>query len=167
MENWVDSLLIEYEDGRKKLREMINNLNPNSIEDAQDRKQINSMIRDISYSIDWLKIGREPGTLRGIDRRSVYQRRVLMDMDLYPSLEIEPEQAEISKEDKQAMVNILMDLSLRERQCYILHNAYKMSMSEIAGEIGVSKSSVQKYINRAGEKIKKKIVSYDCHTVAN
>ena len=166
MESWADTLIIQYEEGRKELHRMKEDLGDSDL-DQLDRSQINSMISSMSYSIDWMKIGREPGTVRGIDRRSVYQRRVLMDMDLYPSLDIEPEQVEISNEDKKAMVSILMDLSLRERQCFILHNAYRMSMAEIAGEIGVSKSSVQKYINRANEKIKKKIVSYDCHTVAN
>lgn len=166
MENWADTLIIQYEEGRKELHRMKEALGDSDF-DIYDKKQLNSMISSMTYSIDWMKIGREPGTVRGIDRRSVYQRRVLMDMDLYPSLDIEPEQVEISNEDKKAMVNILMDLSLRERQCFILHNAYRMSMAEIAGEIGVSKSSVQKYINRANEKIKKKIVSYDCHTIAN
>ncbi|MGM8212622.1 sigma factor-like helix-turn-helix DNA-binding protein [Virgibacillus sp. W0430] len=162
---WADKLIGEYEQGRRDLRHMLSELG-DSIEDKQDKKQINSMTRDMSYSIDWLKIGKEPGSLRGLDRRSIYQRRVLMDMDLFPSLEIEPKQ-HVSEEQKQAIIDILVVLSVRERQCFILHNAYEMSMAHIGEELNISKSSVQTFINRANEKINKKILSYDCHTVAN
>lgn len=187
LENWADKLLLEYEEGRRGLSGMKNGLNddidyligdkePHEIDletrelielKKQDKSQISSMVRDMTFSMNWMKIGREPGKLRGIDRRSIYQRRVIMDMDLYPSLDIEPEQEELSNEDKSAIVDVLIDLSVRERQCYVLHNAYGMSMAVIGKEIGVSKSSVQKYIVRANDKINKKIVSYDCHTVAN
>ncbi|MBN6206369.1 sigma-70 family RNA polymerase sigma factor [Ralstonia pickettii] len=187
LESWADKLLLEYGEGRKDLSETKSDLNndidylvggkePHEIDletkelinvKKEDIKQISSMIRDMTFSMNWMKIGREPGKLRGIDRRSVYQRRVIMDMDLYPSLDIEPEQEELTNEDKSAIVDVLIDLSVRERQCYILHNAYRMSMADIGKEIGVSKSSVQKYIVRAKEKVNKKIVSYDCHTVAN
>lgn len=163
---WVDNLIMEYQKGIRGLKEMEKELTDSEI-DQLDKRQLNSMIRDMTFAINWLKVGREPGTLRGIDRRSVYQRRVLMDMDLFPSLEIEPEQEGLSNEDKQAIVDILIHLSVRERQCFVLHNAYEMSMADIAAELVVSKSSVQKYIDRANNKVRNKIVSYDCRTVAN
>lgn len=185
MNNWADRLIIQYENGRKGLSEMKNDVvsniehltgeKPNEIDletkeqinlYKEDRKQINSMIRDMSYCIDWLKTGKEPGSLRGIDRRSIYQRRVLADMDLFPSLDIHPEDEELTNDDKQAIYNILSSLSVRERQCFILHNAYQLSMSEVGNELNISKSTVQKYIDRAKEKINKRILSYDCRTVA-
>lgn len=163
---WIDQLTSEYEVGRKELNEMRESLTDSEL-DKIDKSRINGMIRDMTFSLNWLKIGREPGNLRGIDRRSIYQRRVIMDMDLFPSLEIEPEQEELSDEDKQAIIDILTTLSARERQCYVLYNAYEMSMSEVAAELKITKSSVQTFINRANGKINKKIVSYDCRTVAN
>lgn len=163
---WVDSLITEYQKGVKGLREMERELTDSEI-DQLDKKQLNSMVRDMTFAINWLKIGKEPGSLRGIERRSVYQRRVLMDMDLFPSLEIEPDEEELSNEDKKAIIDVLTYLSVRERQCFVLHKAYSMSMAEIGKEIGISKSAVQKYIDRATNKIKNKIVSYDCRTVAN
>jgi len=163
---WADHLINEYEQGRKVLVDMGNELSDSEI-DRLDKTKINSMVRDMSFVIDWLKVGRQPGTLRGIDRRSAYQRRVLMDMDLFPSLEIEPEHQEISNKDKKAVIDILVDLSVRERQCYVLHNAYEMSMADIADELGISKSAVQTFLARANRKVNNKIVSYDCHTVAN
>lgn len=159
---WVDRLVSEYSEGKEELEEMRELLTDSEL-DQLDKTQINGMIRDMVFGINWMKIGREPDSLRGIDRRSVYQRRVLMDMDLFPSLEIVPEPEELSNEDKRAIVEILVKLSVRERQCFVLHNAYRMSMSDIADELGVSKGTVQSYLKRANKKIK----PYDSLTVAN
>lgn len=163
---WVDQLINEYEQGRKSLVKLTEGLTDSEL-DKSDKTQIISMIRDMTFCIDWLKTGREPGNLRGIDRRSVYQRRVLMDMELYPSLEIAPNERELTNDEKQAIVDILVDLSLRERQCFILHNAYKMSMAAIGKELDISKSTVQTFLTRANKKINKKAKSYDCRSVAN
>lgn len=161
LEIWADKLLIEYEEGRKDLRRMKGKLNPDVLEDREDRKQINSMINDMSFSIEWLKKGRRPGNLRGIDKRSAYQRRVLLDMDLLPSLDIKPEERTLNQEEREAIVDILVELSHRERQCYLLHMANGWSMQEIADELGIKKPTVQKFIERAKNKINKMI---SCHT---
>lgn len=160
LENWADRLLIEYEEGRKQLYRMKEKLDPNSIEDQEDKKIINSMINDMSFSIEWLKKGRRPGNLRGVDKRSAYQRRVLIDMDLLPALDVQPEERTLTQEEREAIIDILIDLSHRERQCYLLHFANGWSMQEIADELNISKSAVQIYINRAKEKIKKKTSCY-------
>ena len=78
MNNWVDKLIIEYEDGRKELNAMKLKLGDSEL-DKLDKTQINSMINDMSYSIEWMKMGRQPGSLRGIDTRSAYQKRILLD----------------------------------------------------------------------------------------
>lgn len=158
---WADKLIGEYEVGRKGLTTMKNELNTEIVEDKQDRKQINSMINDMSHSIEWMKKGRRPGNLRGIDRRSAYQRQVLVDVDLFPSLDIEPEEREIQEEEKRALYNILLDLSHRERQCFLLYQAQGFSMQEIAYELNIKKPTVQKFIDRAKNKIKRKL---SCHT---
>lgn len=157
IENWADKLITEYETGRKQLRQMKRKLNLELLEDKQDEKQINSMISDMSFSIEWMKLGRRPGNMRGIDKRSAYQRRALIDMDLFPSLDIEPEEKEISEEQKRLLVNILVDLSHRERQCYLLHMAQGLSLSEIAKELKIARGTVQQYVNRAKEKISQKV----------
>ena len=150
--NWADRLIHEYEDGRKELRKMKNRLGDSEL-DRLDKTQINSMIDDMSYAIDWMKTGRRPGNLRGIDKRSAYQRRVLLDMDLFPSWDLEPKRKELTEEQKNAIVNILLCLSHRERQCYLLHMAEGWSLQEIADELNISKSTVQKYLERAKNKI--------------
>ncbi len=163
---WIYSMIDEYEQGKKQLNQLLKTLSESEL-DQLDKKQINGMIRDMNFSLDWLKSGREPGTLRGIDRRSVYQRNVLMDMDLFPSLDIEYSKKEISEIEKQAIVDILVVLSVRERQCFVLYHAYCMSMAEIGKELDIEKTTVQTFLERADKKIQEKIVSYECRIVAN
>jgi positive control factor len=155
-ENWADKLILEYEEGRKSLKKMKDNLGDSEL-DRLDKTQINNMINDMSFAIEWMKIGRRPGNLRGIEKRSAYQRRVLIDMDLLPSLDIEPKQKPLSEEKKKLLFNLLLDLSHRERHCYLLHMANGWTLSEIARELKIGKSTVQKYIERAKKKIKNKI----------
>lgn len=156
MKNWVDTLIMEYEEGRKELQKMKSKLGDSEL-DRLDKTQINSMINDMSFAIEWMKIGRQPGSLRGIDKRSAYQRAVLLDMDRFPSLDILPEERELTEEERKAITKVLLTLSHRERQCFIMHAAYQWSMQEIAEELNITKSSVQKYIERAKNKI-------SCHT---
>ncbi len=159
IENWADELLMQYEDGRSELRKMGDELNMEDLKDKQDKKQINSMINDMSFSIDWMKTGRRPGNMRGIDKRSAYQRRALVDMDLFPSLDIGTEEKVLSQDERKKIMDILMLLSHRERQCFLLHQAQGMSYAEIHRELNVSRSSVQKYVERA----KKKVENALCH----
>lgn len=178
MTNWADELIPEYKEGRKGLIDMgralklyndriagdkeWDELDVDSralIEmNEQDKKQINSMVSDMSFSIDWMKKGRRPGNLRGVDRRSAYQRRALIDMDLMPSLDIQPQVKEISEEMKEILVNVLVDLSHRERQCYLLHMSQGWSLSEIAKELKVARGTVQQYVDRAKDKITLKVL---------
>ncbi|MBP1995450.1 sigma factor-like helix-turn-helix DNA-binding protein [Paenibacillus eucommiae] len=50
----------------------------------------------------------------------------------------------------------LLELSTRERQCYILHMANGWSLTEVAAELQITKWSAQQYVDRAKEKIKSK-----------
>ncbi|GEN30249.1 RNA polymerase sigma-70 factor (ECF subfamily) [Cerasibacillus quisquiliarum] len=159
--SWVDRLIIEYEEGRKSLYAMKDALGDSEL-DRIDKTQINSMIREISDVIKWLKTGRDPFKLRGIDRRSAYQKRVLYDMDLFPSLDIVPDSLkeddnELTNEEKELVADILLVLSPRERQCYLLHFVNQLSFEEIADELKLSKGTIQSYIERAKAKIKNKV----------
>lgn len=168
--NWVDNLIIQYEQGRHSLEKKKSNLG-NSELDGVDKTQINSMINEMSDVIKWLKTGKDPYAFRGNDRRSAYQKRVLYDMDLFPSLDIAPDSLkendeEMSNEEKELIADILVSLSARERTCYLMHYVNLLSFDEIANELDVSKSAVQSYISRAREKIKEKVsLLYGCHTV--
>ena len=81
-------------------------------------------------------------------------------MDLLPALDVQPEERTLTQEERESIIDSLIDLSHRERKCYLLHFATGWSMQEIADELNISKSAVQIYINRAKEKIKKKTSCY-------
>lgn len=165
MLNWADELIQEYTGHRQELKKRADQVDRNNPVEMNDLKQFNSMIDSMSYSLEWMTTGRQPGTYRGVDEKAVYQRRSYENIDLIPDIEMQlREENDINKkhlfmtrEEKMIMADILSSFSLRERQCYILHEGQKMSMSAIADELDVSKSAVQYYIRMARKKVKEKI----------
>ncbi|GAA5417696.1 hypothetical protein Pryu01_02771 [Paraliobacillus ryukyuensis] len=174
MSNWADHLIIQYEDGRKELtkaKQILddkieklmmgeNQANMDSVtldrikKNESDQSQINSMILSMTEAIEWMRTGKDPGTMKGIEKRSIYQSNSIDNMDLFPSLDVKPKERELTEEEKQYVYEVLRELSPRERQCFIFQKAYMWTFSQIAEEVGVGKSTVQKYIERAEEKIK-------------
>lgn len=165
MLNWADQLIQEYIEGRQVLKKKAAQLDRENPIDMQDLKQFNSMIESITFSLDWMTTGRQPGTFRGVDEKAVYQRRSYENIDLIPDIEmqlreendINKKQLFMTREEKIIMADILASFSLRERQCYLLHTAQGMSWSAIAEELGISKSTVQQSINRARKKVEKRL----------
>lgn len=164
MLNWADQLIQEYTVGRQELKRRADLLDRDNPIDMQDLKQFNSMIESMTFSIDWMTTGRQPGTFRGVDEKQVYQRRSYENIDLIPDIAEQLESEDINKkhlfmtrEEKIILADILASFSMRERQCYLLHVAQGMSWSKIADELGISKSMVQQSINRARKKIKSRI----------
>jgi positive control factor len=156
MENWVEKLINEYTIGKKELEKYRDQLDTDDSLDQEERKIISSMISDMEYALEWLKKGRRPGNRRGIERRSVYQRTALMNnMDIFTSLELSEPNIQLTEEQRKKLVDILIDFSLRERQCYLMHMAKGMSYAEIAKELNISRRTVQQYVERAKEKVKK------------
>ena len=158
MSNWVYKLIKEYSIGKKELEEYREQLDKDNPCCQKDYEIIGSMISDMQYAIDWMRRGSKPDFRRGIERRSVYQRTVLLDTDIFPSLQIEPEE-ELTNEEKKKLVDMLWKLSERERQCFVLNKAYGMSYGEIADEIKLSRSTVQQYVERARSKIKELVAA--------
>ncbi|PAF34133.1 hypothetical protein CHH69_17435 [Terribacillus saccharophilus] len=152
MRTWVEAMVDEYSEGKKALEKLKDSYDENDLDEQNDRKAVNSMISTMEYSLDWMKKGRRPGNRRGAERRAVYQRTAYMEMDIFP--ELEEEKREIPIEMKRKLVDILMELSDRERECYLMHMTKGFSFAQIANFLGVSRSSVQRYIERAKKKIK-------------
>ena len=155
LENWADKLLAEYEDGRKQLKAMKEKLNPDDLADQEDKKQINSMITSMTFCIDWMKSGRHPGVYRGVDKRNAYRLKRYADMDIIPDIteQLEREPLYMDQEQKQTLLRLFTTFSDRERQCFIMHKAENLSMQKIADRLGIKKSTVQQYIERAREKV--------------
>ncbi|WP_342505641.1 sigma-70 family RNA polymerase sigma factor [Sporosarcina sp. FSL K6-2383] len=165
MLSWADELIQEYTDGRQDLKKRADQIDRDNPIAMEDLKHINSMIESMSFSLEWMTTGRQPGTYRGVDEKAVYQRRSYENIDLIPDIEMQLREENdinkkhlfMTKEEKIILADILASFSLRERQCYILHMAQGMSWSKIADELGVSKSMVQQSINRARKKINSRI----------
>lgn len=158
--NWADKMLLEYKEGRRELNRKARKLG-HLDEDAEEKKQLNSMINEMAFVIEWLETGRQPHTMRGIDKGGAYHRRVLLDMEMFPCLDIEPEEKPLTNEQKQIIKDVLSLLSFRERQCFILSGAYGRTQEEIAEELGISRNTVKQSIARARKKIDNKIKAYD------
>lgn len=164
MLSWVDKLVPEYIEGRQEMKRRADQVDRSNPIEMNDLKQFNSMIDSMTYSLEWMTTGRQPNTYRGMDEKSVYQKRSYENIDLIPDIAEQLEENDINKkhlfmsrEEKVILADILSSFSLRERQCYILHIGQKKSMSEIAYELGVSKSMVQQSIRRAKNKVEERM----------
>lgn len=165
MLSWADELIHEYTGGRQELKKRADQIDRENPILMEDLKHVNSMISDMTFSLEWMTTGRQPNTYRGVDEKAVYQRRSYENIDLIPDIaEQLKEEGDINKkhlfmtrEEKIILADILSSFSLRERQCYILHMAQGLSWSKIADELGVSKSMVQQSIKRARKKIDDRI----------
>jgi len=164
MLSWVDKMIPEYIEGRQEMKKRADQVDRDNPIEMNDLKQFNSMIDSMTYSLEWMTTGRQPNTYRGVDEKAVYQRRSYENIDLIPDIAEQLEENDVNKkhlfmtrEEKVILADILSSFSLRERQCYILHVGQKKSMSEIAYELGVSKSMVQQSIRRAKNKVEERM----------
>ncbi|MCG5104435.1 sigma-70 family RNA polymerase sigma factor [Oceanobacillus alkalisoli] len=157
LENWADRLLAEYDEGWKGLNKTKDNLRDDFLPDQQDKTHINSMIDSMTYSIDWMRTGRQPDMYRGVDKKDKYRAKFYDDMDILPDineeLRKEREPLYMSQEQRMALIQLFRNFSDRERQCYVMHTAEGLSMQQIADKLGLSKWTVRTYINRAKEKV--------------
>ncbi|GGB26728.1 positive control factor [Lentibacillus populi] len=154
MNNWADKLIIEYGEGRKDLQRMNNKLGESDI-DKLDKSKVNSMIDDMSFSIDWMETGRQPGLYRGVDKRNAYRSKQYDEIEIIPDIaeQLEREPLYMGQDQRQELLKLFRNFSDRERQCYIMYEAEQLSMSKIALKLGLSKATVQSYINRARKKV--------------
>jgi RNA polymerase sigma factor (sigma-70 family) len=151
---WVDRLALEYADKRNQLRVYRDRLDRDDLQQRDERRIVNGMISDLNYSLEWMQTGRCPGVRRGADGGDAYRFTDLMDMDLLQL--IEPEErpiVDLDPERKKQLVRILLKMSIRERQCFLLHTAQGLSYAEIGRQMKLTRASVQSYINRAKIKV--------------
>ncbi|MDD9148147.1 sigma factor-like helix-turn-helix DNA-binding protein [Sporolactobacillus sp. CQH2019] len=142
---WVGKLIDEYETTMHELQDY-----HEKIDSAEERSAVNRLISNLSYSLTWMKHGREPGSRRGAERN--YQTTVIYDTELFPSLQAEPEK-ELTEDEKRMISSVLMILTKRERDIYILHEAYLLTERQISYELNLSRRTVRTYFDRAKEKI--------------
>lgn len=115
-----------------------------------------SSITGVDYIIKWLQIGKEPGSIRGIEKRSIYQRTVLVDPSLIERY-INPinsrSASTLTEEKKEMLRDALAALSDREREVFILSKGEMFTHEQIAMMLNISKGAVDQMVSRAHKKI--------------
>lgn len=161
MLDWANDLIEEYTVGQLELIKRVDQLDRKNPDAMDDLTQINSMIESMTFSIDWMATGRQPGTYRGAEKRAIYQRQYIESMETIPDiveqLEEDHKHLYISKDERLILADIFASMSHRERQCYVLHEGQGMSMGKIAEEVGLKKRTVQQYIERARQKVRDRV----------
>lgn len=165
----VEELIFEYKDSKRGLEDMLLRLDPEHPQAEIDKSHINSMIRGIKEVIEWMETGRDPQMYRGADKRFVYDGNeviatigsyddeVLPMLDIYDDEEQELSERELTSTEKQAINKAIGILSIREKQCFMLHTVCQWSHGRIADKLGVKRGSVQRFISRAQRKIKESV----------
>lgn len=124
--------------------------------DSDDKKVISGMISECEYVIEWLSTGRRPGNKRGVERLAAYQREKPVDplrMQAYVSNAKAGSPSNLSDWERFQIEDALSRLSERERECYVMAHGECISFQDIADMLGISKGSVEEYVERAQRKI--------------
>ncbi|MCO7125099.1 sigma-70 family RNA polymerase sigma factor [Sporolactobacillus shoreicorticis] len=149
---WVGKLIDEYSRTMHELQNYHDKVNKENI---VEREAVNRLISNLSYSLTWMRNGKEPGNRKDWGSRSLYQMTQFEpDMDLYPCLDLDPERESVSDEDKQRIVDALMTLSVRERQVFILTEGYGLSQRQVAAELNLSRRRVRDCLASGRNKFK-------------
>lgn len=119
----MQTLIYEYKQSLRELRKMKQEL---SAEDERDKKIIGGMIGEMEFTIQWLVSGRNPSQLK---------------------------ERTMTKEEKAKREEMLSPLTKRERDVFTLTRAEGHSHEKTAALLGVSKRSIQIFLNRAEKKI--------------
>lgn len=121
--------------------------------------EISSIISSCQYSIQWLKEAKEPGNRREIGRRSRYQRTIYFDdMDKLFVDHFREDYAGLSDEELQKLNDYLNCLSDQEKLAFISVKGQGNSYEETAQYLGVSRSTVQSYVNRGMKKLEEALI---------
>lgn len=124
--------------------------------DQATSDSITEMITDVNFAIEWMHTGRRPGSKRGIERRAAYQKNKLMDpvrMQAFAQQNTAGSPSNLTEWQRVQIKDALCRLSEREKECYVLAHGYCHSFDDIAKFLNISKSAVQKYVERAQKKI--------------
>lgn len=148
--NTVEELLREYRQTRSVI--MAARLRA----EEEDSKIMGSMLSDVQLAIDWMEKGHNPGPRRGIHRRSGRQRTVTVDplhMQSYAQPAACGSPTTLSDHERFQIDDALSTLSDKEKQAYILRHGLCFSIGQVAQEMLISRSSVQKLLERADQKV--------------
>lgn len=156
MNEWSESLVADYLTSRKRMAAYQRQLAAAAVSDPSEVTAVNSMVSEMAWVIEWLRTGHQPGLTRGIDSRGAYRsnRRVVLDEDLFPSLQEPPRAKRVLTDDQRdRALDVIRQLSERELRCLIMTAVDGMSEYAIADKLGISRNTVKTFIRRARIKI--------------
>lgn len=164
LENWADKLLEEYDHSLSDLRAVkraavAEECEATNISPLQDKKSIlNSMENSMVFAMDWMEKGRNPDLQRGADKHAAYQRQFFESLDVIPDVaeqvyDINTKELHLTELEKKQLAKIFASWSRRERDCFIARTVEQKTFQQIADEIGVGRSTVQSYVERAKHKM--------------
>ncbi|PFF75830.1 RNA polymerase subunit sigma-24 [Bacillus cereus] len=158
----MEELVKQYKKSLKKIKKS------KETAEEEELKIYSEMISDIEFALEWMQTARRPGNRRGIERRAAYQREKVcdpllmqryfrsMDDNGYEWDNYKKEHV-ISEWEKIQVEDALSVLTKREKEIYLMAKGYSLSYSKIANYLLISRSSVQKMMERAELKIAKQI----------
>lgn len=120
--------------------------------DLQDKTLINSMINEMEFVIQWMMSGRYPDARRGADRSGAYTLDPELLEAVVPNRAV-TEERKLTADEQWLLDDVLADLTKREKDVFTLVRAEGLSFEYTAELLGISKSSVQTYLERAERKI--------------
>ncbi|RNC98252.1 sigma factor-like helix-turn-helix DNA-binding protein [Lysinibacillus halotolerans] len=162
--------LIFTEDKLKKVQKQIRfykkqrYLNPTGKEHLlmlqHDERILNAALRTINFTIEWLATGRQPGLMRGIERRAVYQREMKSERnvihfksyDQYSHDNPSSDEIEDDTYKSQIAKEIVASLTKRQREILELYSQ-GFTCEEIGQMLGITKQGVWKTIDACKKKI--------------
>lgn len=142
-------LIYEYKQSLRDMKAAYEATDP----DGEDKPIIGGMIRDLEYAIKWMENGRDPGRMHmdaDYSRVYYYEPDVLQKIghSLYPQ-----EWNDNLLNDERVSNFLGACLTKREEDVYRLYIGEGLSMAKIAELLHITKSSVQKLVERSLSKI--------------
>lgn len=150
------TLIYEYKQSLRALKEMKAAIEakPELLEqDLQDKTLLNSMISETEFAIQWMVSGRNPDARRGADRTGAYTLDPKLLEAVVPN-RVASEERKLTADEQWLLDDVMGDLTQREKDVFTLVKAEGITFEYTAELLGVSKSSVQTYLERAERKIK-------------
>ncbi|MFI8709960.1 sigma-70 family RNA polymerase sigma factor [Bacillus sp. NPDC077411] len=151
----------------KEYKETLKQLEKTKAAAVEDKKIVEGMISDMEYALEWMRKAKQPGNKRGIERRAAYQRekacdplimqRYLRSTETEYSWDKQEKESVISEGDRMALEDALSVLRPREKEIYVMSRGYGLTQEKIANYLKVKRTTVQQHLNRAEEKIAKRI----------
>lgn len=142
----IAELIEQYTAGIRNLERYRRSLDRDNPAEAVEARTVSDMLSDMRYALDWMRRGRRPGSRKGAERRDIYRRRELL-------ASAEP----LTEEGRQRLMDCIAVMTERELTCWLLHMAHGLTFAEIGGRLGVSKATVQSYVERARRKVQLRI----------